>query len=113
MQRLRQQAQTLVQDILCGVLVPQMVRPALGANPLPERQILCVGPLGTASGAELTGWEETVYCDYLLPIPHRLVLQLPPELTPTYVRDRPGQFVAPDHVLWGQVLDADQIMQVY
>ena len=71
---LRQEAQSFIQDVLCGVGVPIMDSATGGANPLPDRQILCAGPLSAANGAQLGGWEEAVYRDYLFSVPRRLVL---------------------------------------
>ena len=87
MQRLRQQAQALVQNVLCGVYVSVVDCAANRTNPLPDGQILCAGPLGATSGTKLTGWIETVYRYYLLAVPRRFVLQLPTELTPACVGD--------------------------
>ena len=83
---------------------------ALGASPLPDGQILCSGPLSTASGAKLTGRKETVDRDHLFSIPRRLVLQLPPKLAPACVRNSPGKFVVLDHIGWSQILNRNQII---
>ena len=82
MYNLRQQAQSFVQDILCGVDIPVVDNAADRANPLADGQILCAGPLSATIGAQLRGREEAAYGDRLFPIPRRLVLQLPTELAP-------------------------------
>ena len=110
MRRLRQQAQTFLQDVLCGVAVSVVYRAADRAGPLPDSQVLCVGPLCAADRAELGGREETVYCDHLFPVLCGLVLQLPLELPPARVRNRSGQFMVLDHVLWGQVLNTYDVV---
>lgn len=110
MLRLRQQAQSFIQDVFRGVDVPVVDSSAVRASPLPGSQVLGSGPLSTADGAELAGREEAVYGDHLFPVPRRLILQLPPELAPGGIQDRPGQLVVLDHVLRSQVLNADQIV---
>ena len=83
---------------------------AYRASPLPHGKVFCSGPLSTAYRTKLAGWEEAVYRDHLLPIPRRLVLQLPPELTPRCVCDGLGQSVVSDHVFRGQILNADHVV---
>ena len=84
-QRLRQQAQTFVQDVFGGIYVPVVDGTADGANPLPDGQVLGSRPLCAAVGAELGGREEFIHTDNRFPVPRRLVLQLPPELSPACV----------------------------
>ena len=85
MYNLRQQAQSFVQDILCGIYVPVVDGATDGANPLPDGQVLGSRPLCAAVGAELGGREEFIHTDNRFPVPRRLVLQLPPELSPACV----------------------------
>lgn len=69
-----QEAQSLIQNVLCGVDVPIMGSATGGASPLPDGQILCAGPLSATNGAQLGGRKEAVYRDYLFSVPRRLVL---------------------------------------
>lgn len=78
---LRQQAQPFCQNVFCNVSV-HIVNSAAGrTNPLPDKQVLCAWLLGTTEGTYLQGWKESVHRDHLFPILHRLILQMPPELT--------------------------------
>ena len=107
---LRQQAQALIQNVLCGVYIPVMGSAALGANPLPDGQVFRSWPLSTASGAKLTGRKEAVDRDHLFSVPRRFVLQLPPKLAPACVRNRPGKFVVLDHIGRSQILNRNQVI---
>lgn len=65
--------------IFCGVVVSVVDSTALRASPFPSSKVVCPVPSHSAWWAKLVGREETVYSDNLFSIPHRLVLQLPPD----------------------------------
>lgn len=54
-----QQHQPLLQDVLCGIDIPIMSAAALGACPLPERQILSLRVLVAAAAAQLAAGVES------------------------------------------------------
>ena len=113
MLRLRQQAQTFFQDVFCGVYVPVVDSAAYRTDPFPDRQVFCTGPLSATARAKLRGREESVNSDHLFPVPYRLVLQLPPELTPGSIGNRPRQPVILHHIGWGQIFNRYQVIVPY
>lgn len=66
---------------LCGIDASVVELTADWAEPFSNGEVFRARPLSAAGGAELGGRIETVYCDYLFPIPLCPVLQLPAKLT--------------------------------
>ena len=80
-----EEAKSLAKDIDSGVVVSVVSGPAGGTSPVTNLEILGAGPLLTAGGAELAGWEEAVYRDQLPSVPLRFVGELPAEFAPSSV----------------------------
>ena len=70
---LRQQTQTFLQDILCGVHVSVVGYAAYRASPFPHGKVFCSGPLSAAYRTNLAGWIEAIYGYEPFPIPLSLV----------------------------------------
>lgn len=77
-----EEAKPLVKDVCGGVDISTVSGTAVWASPLTYLKILGSGPLLTAGGTDLAGWEETVYDDQLPAIPFSLVDKLPAKLAP-------------------------------
>lgn len=77
-------------------------------------KFLCPKPLSAAGRTtELVGWKKTINFDRLFLMPRHLVLQLPPELIPGSVRDRPGQLVILHHAGLCEILHRNQVIIPY
>ena len=85
---LRREAEPFVENIDGGIDVPAARSTASGTYPtMPYTQVFDTGVAIPATGTSLTGWEEAVYEDDLLPVPVGLVLQLTADLTEYRIGD--------------------------
>ena len=101
---------TFIKDVLRGVDVPVVSSTTSGTHPVSDTEVLHNRVLRSTAMANLRGREELIYDDEFFPIPHRLVRKLPPYFTPRGVHDGFRQLVVLDHVLYGEVFHADDII---
>ena len=82
---------------------------ALGADPLPERQVLGLRILVSTAAAQLAAGVESPHL-YQLLLPGGLVAQLPGQLTPGGIGNHLGQLVVGHHALDIEALYADDVI---
>jgi hypothetical protein len=103
---------TCRQDVLRGIDIPVMPGTAGRALPHPRAEAQ-LGEDIPARRAHLLRRKPPVDHDHPPPAPGRLVLQHDPEGAPPAVRDRLRHPAIADHVLDGEVFQADQVVVPY
>lgn len=104
--------QRLRQDILRGVLVAIVMRPALWTRPFADAQVLHDGILEAAGVASLGGWVERSDLQDLRAAPRSLVFEHLEEGRPSNVRDMFRELLVLQHVLDPQMLHGDDLVFV-
>ena len=89
--------QSLVQDILCGIHIPVVMRSTRRAIPFVNTQILRQRVLIAAKTAGLARRVEGIHFQQFAAVQFRLVRKLEEKLTPTYIGNRLCKSVIPKH----------------
>ena len=105
-----QEAQSLIQNVLCGVDVPIMGSATGGASPLPDCQILSFSAPVSTAAAQLAAGVESPHLNQLFMLPGSLVLQLPGQLSPGGICDRLGKLMVGHHAFDIEAFHAEDVI---